>query len=40
MPFHLGRESWFPYDTSSAWFWRSGALSTAPKKRIGGGPLQ
>ena len=21
MPYHIGRESWFPYDTSKAHFW-------------------
>ena len=22
MPYHIGRESWFPYDTKNAWFWK------------------
>jgi hypothetical protein len=23
MPYHLGRQTWWPYDTSKAWFWKS-----------------
>lgn len=26
LPFHIGRETWHPYDTKKAWFW------SGPKK--------
>jgi len=25
MPYHIGRETWHPYPTKTAWFWESGA---------------
>ena len=33
LPYHLGRETWHPYDTKNAWFWRG----AAPKKIAAGG---
>lgn len=33
MPYHLGTESWHPYDTKTAWFWQS----AKPRREIGTG---
>ena len=34
MPYHLGRDAWYPYDTSKAWFWQQ----QTPKHEVGTGP--
>ena len=33
MPYHIGRENWFAYDTKKAWFWQP----AKPAKKIGVG---
>lgn len=32
MPYHLGRETWHPYNTKEAWFWQGGNKKIAGKK--------
>jgi hypothetical protein len=37
MPYHIGRENWFDYDTKSAWFWSNkgeNAKKPAPGKVV------
>lgn len=36
LPYHLGRETWFPYDTSKTWFWLSPPQGKGAKAIAGG----
>jgi hypothetical protein len=34
MPYHIGRETWHPYDTKAAWFWKGASGKPAGDKKL------
>ncbi len=33
LPYNLGRENWYSYDTKKAWFWNGGAAKKVTGKK-------